>query len=463
MSRKTTRKAQKKVVALAEGEGKRKTGPVMGVDVHKNVLAWCVVSEASLLDEGELPNTLEGIKKLQAVIKKRQVNSVAMESTAQYHFKLLYTLIAAGTKVLLANPQQTKDTQGKKTDKLDAKRIAIAHRDGRLKPSVISPQEIMSLRKAMRAHTRLVEDQTKIKQRLLQVFHQKDAGFGTMLTTDWGTNVLKGLFDTDDVGSLVDAHLPKGRAKQRDDLITALARFKDSMDEVERQVFRSELEMLCFIDFQKERLQLVYCQICKQNPAFARTMRLLVSIPGIGPDTAAKVIAEIVDIAYFPSPKQLVKWAGLAPRVHQSGHRKNITGRIHKGGNKHLRRAVVLACQSIYARVDAGNPLHVFARRKKEEKDAYWLALCAAARKLLVMIWYMWMGGKPWTPRKSATSLEVSVKRVINSKLAMLDRSVRRYEKVRDKLARDTTEALRAADPGGLSPKRLVLALLESV
>jgi hypothetical protein len=128
-----------------------------------------------------------------------------------------------------------------------------------------------------------------------------------------------------------------------------------------------------------------------------------------------------------------------------------------------LTRAVVLACQNIYARVDVGNPLHVFARRKKEEKDVYWLALCAAARKLLVMVWYMWTGGKPWAPRKSDSSLEVSVKRVIDGKLAMLDRSVHRYEKVRDKLARDTTEALRAADPGGLSPKRLVLALLESV
>ncbi|MEX2684249.1 MAG: hypothetical protein Q6373_021945 [Candidatus Sigynarchaeota archaeon] len=38
----------------------------------------------------------------------------------------------------------------------------------------------------------------------------------------------------------------------------------------------------------------------------------------------------------------------------------------------------MLACQNIYARVDAGNPLHAFVRRKKEEKDAYWLASCAA-------------------------------------------------------------------------------------
>lgn len=463
MPRRTTRKDNKKVVALVEGEGRRKSGPVMGVDVHKSVLAWCVVSEVAVLGEGELPNTLDGIKQLQAVIKKKNVVSVGMESTAQYHFKLLYALIAAGTKTLVANPQQTKDTQGKKTDKLDAKRIAIAHRDGRLKPSVISPQEIMSLRKTMRAHTRMVEDQTKIKQRLIQVFHQKDVGFGMMLGVDWGTNVLTGLLDTDDIASLIDAHLPRGRAKQRADLIDALGRFKDSMDEVERQVFRNELEMSCFMEHQKERLQLVYCQMCKQNPSFLNTMRMIVSIPGVGPDTAAKIIAEIVDIAYFPSPKQLVKWAGLAPRVHQSGHRKNITGRIHKGGNKHLRRALVLACQNIYARVDAENPLHVFARRKKEEKEAYWLALCAAARKLLVAIWYMWHHGKSWEPRNTSKPALDVVKKMIAGKLAMLHRNVQRYEKVREKVDRETTEALRAAEPSGISPRRLMLALLESV
>ncbi|MHA1253727.1 MAG: transposase [Candidatus Helarchaeota archaeon] len=42
----------------------------------------------------------------------------------------------------------------------------------------------------------------------------------------------------------------------------------------------------------------------------------------------------MADIGYFPSPKKLVKWAGLAPRVYQSGHKKKITGKIHKGGNK---------------------------------------------------------------------------------------------------------------------------------
>ena len=54
-------------------------------------------------------------------------------------------------------------------------------------------------------------------------------------------------------------------------------------------------------------------------------MELLLTIPGVGPDTAAIVLAEVVDVKLFSKPEKLVKWSGLAPRVLQSGHRKKKT------------------------------------------------------------------------------------------------------------------------------------------
>ncbi|MHA1377668.1 MAG: transposase, partial [Candidatus Helarchaeota archaeon] len=90
--------------------------------------------------------------------------------------------------------------------------------------------------------------------------------------------------------------------------------------------------------------------------------------------------------------------AGLAPRVYQSGHRKKITGKIHKGGNKYLRRALVLACTSIYAKGNSSNALWNFMKSKYQDpkKDSYWRAICAAARKLLVIIWYMLKRNQEW-------------------------------------------------------------------
>ncbi|MHA1249550.1 MAG: IS110 family transposase [Candidatus Helarchaeota archaeon] len=51
-------------------------------------------------------------------------------------------------------------------------------------------------------------------------------------------------------------------------------------------------------------------------------MKILLSIPGVEHFSAAIILAEIADTGYFPSPKKLVKWAGLEPRVYQSGHKK---------------------------------------------------------------------------------------------------------------------------------------------
>ena len=160
------RKRHKKVIELVEGEGRRKSGVIMGIDVHKSVLAYCIGSETRILKEGTIGNTKEGIQQLIGLVRRFHGQSVAMESTAQYHFKLMYALLDAQVPVLVANPRQTKDTQGKKTDKLDARRIYLAHRDGRLQPSVIPPKETMQLRKAMRQLVKLVSERTKIKQRL---------------------------------------------------------------------------------------------------------------------------------------------------------------------------------------------------------------------------------------------------------------------------------------------------------
>lgn len=141
----------KKTLALVQGEGKRKTGPILGVDVHKKLLACCIVSETKLLLEVTKRNSKAGIAAVIGLCRQYQVRSVGMEATSQYHFPLMFALEEAGLPFLVANPQQTRETQGKKTDKLDARRIAVAHRDGRLKPSVIPPQAFMHLRKNNRA------------------------------------------------------------------------------------------------------------------------------------------------------------------------------------------------------------------------------------------------------------------------------------------------------------------------
>jgi transposase len=68
------------------------------------------------------------------------------------------------------------------------------------------------------------------------------------------------------------------------------------------------------------------------------------TIPGVAELLALTIASEIGDISRFPSPRKLVGYAGLAPRVKQSGQRSH-TGRLSKAGPATLRWAAVEASQ----------------------------------------------------------------------------------------------------------------------
>ena len=459
----------KKIIKLVEGEGRRKSGVIMGVDVHKNVLAYCIGSETKILKEGTVENSKKAIQGLISTCKRLNVGSVAMESTAQYHFKLLYTVLNSNIPVLLANARQTKDTQGKKTDKLDAQRIFLAHRDGRLKPSVISPEEIQHLRKAMRQLFKIINDGTKIKQRLNQLFHQKEflvpSKFPNLLKSNWGLQILHHLGDND-IRSVVESFYPhKNRFGEIKSLIKGFEQFKARLDEIEQISLRTDMAQLLMFKNLADQLRLVYVTMARQNSSFREMMRLLLTIPGIGPDTAAIILAEIVDISYFSSPEKLVKWAGLAPRVYQSGHRKRVTGKIHKGGNKYLRRALTLACQNIHAKKNAQNPIlnYIKSKYRTPKQDPFWRAICAGARKLLTIIWYMLKRQEEWKWQGvESTSLKMLQTKIAN-KIKGFQRMITRYEKTSEMVTRNVKNIIENSTYRGQDPKILLKILLSSV
>ena len=187
-------KRVKKIVLLENGEGKRKNGAIMGIDVHRSILAVYILNETSLLYEQNHTNDKARLEIILKLIKKFKVQDVAMEATSTYHLKVCFALIDHSVPVLLACAKQTVDTQGRKTDKLDARRIAVAHRDGRLKSLVISPKEFTHLRRSTRKLVMLIQDQTKSKQRIQQLFQLYDCHLTTiqsnLLKTNWSLDLL---------------------------------------------------------------------------------------------------------------------------------------------------------------------------------------------------------------------------------------------------------------------------------
>jgi transposase len=461
------------VQLIEEGEGRRMHGTIMGVDVHRDVLAYCMITDQELVKEGQLPNTRTiiedeqeqkgGIDQLIGLCKRNQIQGVAMESTAQYHFKLMYALMEKGIPLLVANPQQTKSTQGKKTDKLDARRVAVAYRDGRLKPSVITPQEIMSLRKGLRTLIKYVQETTKIKQRAKQLFHQKDADLGDLLSTGWGMEVLARLC-SEEIPAVMDDCVPKQSISKKNEWLKRLIRFKDSLNELEQVIFENDMALLQFLTVLKERQQAVYRIVAKKNPEFQKNLYLIMSIPGIGEETAAAILAELVDINYFKTSSKLSKWAGLAAKVNQSGHKRHITGKLYKRGNKYIRRAVGVAAGNIYSKEDDANPLYVFMKNLYDRTGKFYTAICAGARKLLEIIWHLLKQHETWNPAVNNADMLAHLTDMIKHKQKTFESRSRRLKKLLTKLHAEGQDLLRQLlEKKQRMPRLMLKALLQTV
>ena len=92
---------------------------------------------------------------------------------------------------------------------------------------------------------------------------------------------------------------------------------------------------------------------CGRSPARDERAKLLMTIPGVAELLALTIAAEIGDISRFPSARKLVGYAGLAPRVKQSGQSSH-TGRLSKAGPGH---AALGRRRSLPARLAADQPL----------------------------------------------------------------------------------------------------------
>lgn len=120
----------------------------------------------------------------------------------------------------------------------------------------------------------------------------------------------------------------------------------------------------------------------------------LMSIPGIGDILALRLLGELGDLDRFDRSEQLVAFAGIDPRVYQSGQMTGEHLHITKKGNKHLRTLLFLAVSS-NIRIGKPNGLLDFYNKKRQQANplANKAALIACANKLLRIIFGMYKSG----------------------------------------------------------------------
>jgi transposase len=327
-----------------------------------------------------------------------------------------YLLEAAGLVVWLVNAAQAKNVPGRpKTDKIDAVWLAKLAQRSMVAPSLVPSEPMRQVRDLARARFDLVEDRTRVKQRIEKLLEDALIKVSSVLTDIHGVSgraMIEALIAGRRSPQTL-AELAKGRARaRRDALAEALeGRFTDHHARLARLLLDQLDDLTARIDEVTTLLDTAIAALAdssssttpangahahadagpKDTPppgpaptGYASAIARLCMIPGAGPDTARAVIGEIdLDMSLFGRPQRLCSWAKVSPRTVQSGRRN---GRAKTGkGNPYLKAALAqMATGAAKTDTFLGERYRRLVKRMPKAK-----ALVALQRSILTIIFHL--------------------------------------------------------------------------
>jgi transposase len=130
-----------------------------------------------------------------------------------------------------------------------------------------------------------------------------------------------------------------------------------------------------------------------------KKIELIETIPGIGKLSARILFAAIIDEKRFDNSKCIANYGALTPTIYQSGDVVNM-GKINRDGRSEVRRAM-LQCAHAVARTKttAVIPLKLFFERIEKRRGKK-RAIVALARKLLTTVYGVLKSGEVYNPAK---------------------------------------------------------------
>jgi len=202
------------------------------------------------------------------------------------------------------------------------------------------------------------------------------------------------------------------RASQDDFMLKALVRQRNAISYNKLRIRRQKDDLDYKGNIIKTKINTIYDelyvfleqkqkQIEKELANYNQPIqKLLQSIPGVGPVTAASFVSEIGEIKKFKHPKHLIAYIGIDPRVHESGTSVRGKGYISKRGNKILRTILFNAAS---VAVLHNNMFRQYFQRKISEGKPYRVALVATMNKMARVIHAVWTRGTPFENKKTGS------------------------------------------------------------
>lgn len=294
-----------------------------GIDIHKQVLVATIRGTGIKEETRSYDGFTESIEKMRDWLKENQITHVAMESTGVY-WKPVYNILEEDFEILLVNARHIKNVPGQKTDKKDSKWIAKLLLSGLLKGSFIPPKGIRELRDLTRYKRKVIEQVSSEKNRIHKLLEDANIKLSSVVSNLNGATATK-IIDAmiageEDIKELVKLRHGKMQSSLEDLAASLKGKLTDHhkfMLQTVKASIESKQTIIAKIDEQIDK-QLMSCEL-------ELDAELLATIPGVGKDGAAYILAEVGnDMNQFPNEQHLASWAGMSPGSNESAGKKKV-------------------------------------------------------------------------------------------------------------------------------------------
>ena len=304
---------------------------VAGVDVAKDTLDVSV-SEGPVL---RFDNTAKGITKLLKHLTKQEATLAVCEATGGYERALVSRL------------------------RKDEVAINVAH-----------PNRVRSFARACGYEAKTDPRDTQVLSRYGQVFPESET-----LGTEPEREELQDLL------------------RRRRQLVEQRVQEVNRLDKgASAGVVESTKRHIAWLDAEISKMEKEYQEALQGSSRLAQQAALYRTVPGVGPLTAATLVAFLPELGRWDS-KSLTSLVGLAPWSRDSGRKRGQ--RAIRGGRGVVRKALYLcACSVIQVE---GELRHFYQNLRQRGKPGN-VALVAVMRKLLLQLNALARRGTPWVP-----------------------------------------------------------------
>lgn len=384
---------------------------LVGIDVAKDKHDCFICdSEGNVLkDVFTFSNDREGFNLLLSFMPTSSENvKVGLEATGHYSLNLINFLIDNGYSPVVFNPLQINlfrkahTLRKTKTDKIDAKLIALMLSSSDAKPHLDLSYHVTDLKSLTRYRSRLKDQLARLKISLARIIEIVFPELEDCVYSINQKSTMALLYEFPSKELIANAHLTRltnvlkdnSRGKYSKD--KALEIRNVAINSIGTSSDASSFELVQTIDminFYSSKIDELDAKI---KDIMIELESPILSIPGISYNLGSIILAEIVDINRFDTPAQLQAFAGLDPSTHQSGKFIATGVSMVKRGSPYLRWAILNASRLVAMRDPCFKDYY---QRKRKEGKHHFVALTHVAKKLIRVIFKLLKTNSQFIPQ----------------------------------------------------------------